>query len=187
MRAETLNSNISDIYFAKSNVYLKIAQQKNAKTALETGLKIEPNNYKAVFQLGNILLMEKNYSEAIKLFDKSINIQPNFWQAINNKGLAYFETNNIDLSRKLFEEAISIEENAEPLLGLASSLRIKDTNLAINLAKKALIKDPNYVDYNYRKEQLWGEKLQTSTEILLQKDQLKADVILAKSKINTSS
>jgi len=50
-----------------------------------------------------------------------------------------------------------------------------------------LAKDPKYVNYDYRKEQLWGEKLQASTEILLQNDQLKTDVILAKSKINNSS
>ena len=73
-RAEKINPNISEIYFAKSNIYLKISQLKNAKTALETGLKIEPNNHKAIFQLGNILLMEKNYLGAIKLFDKSVKI-----------------------------------------------------------------------------------------------------------------
>ena len=186
-KAQKINSNISEIYFAKGNVYFRISQLKNAKTALETGLRIEPNNHKAIFQLGNILLMEKNYSEAIKLFDKSVKIKPDFWQAINNKGLAYFEENNINLSIKLFEEAISIEDNAEPLLGLASCLRIKDIKLALELAKKALSKDPNYVNYAYRKEQLWGEKLQTSTEILLQNEQLKKDVILAKSRIIESS
>jgi tetratricopeptide (TPR) repeat protein len=186
-KAEKLNSNISEIYFTKSNIYLKTSQQKKAKTALEKGIKIEPNNHKAIFQLGNIFLMEKNYLEAIKLFDKSIKIKPDFWQAINNQGLAYFEKNNIDLSIKLFESAISIQENAEPLLGLASCVRINDIELAIQLAKKALDKDPKYVNYNYRKEQLWGEKLQTSTEILLQNEQLKKDVILAKSKIIESS
>ena len=186
-KAQKLNSNISEIYFAKSNVYLKISELESAKSALETGLKIDPNNHNAIFQLGNIYLIEKNYSEAIKLFDKSLKIKPNFWQAINNQGLAYFEENNINLSAQLFKKAISIEENAEPLLGLASCLRIKDIKLALQLAKKALAKDPNYVNYEYRKEQLWGEKLQTSAEILLQNDQLETDVILAKSKISTSS
>ena len=57
--AQKLNSNISEIYFAKSNVYFNISQLNNAKTALETGLRIEPNNH-ANFQLGNILLIEKN-------------------------------------------------------------------------------------------------------------------------------
>ena len=61
---------------------------------------------------------------------------------------------------------------------------MKDIKLALQLAKKALAKDPNYVDSNYRKEQLWGENLQTSTEILLQNEQLQRDVMLAKSKIN---
>jgi len=131
--------------------------------------------------------MEKKYSEAIKLFDEAIKIKPNFWQAINNQGLAYFEKNKINLSIKLFKKAISIEENAEPLLGLASCLRIKDINLSLNLAKKALTKNHKYVDYEYRKEQLWGEKLQTATKILLENDQLRKDVILAKSKINASS
>ena len=183
-KAEQINSNISEIYFAKSNVYLKTSQQTKAKSALEKGIKIEPNNHKAIFQLGNILLMEKNYLGAIKLFDKSIKIKPDFWQAINNQGLAYFERNNVNLSIKLFESAISIEENAEPLLGLASCININDTKLAIQLTKKALVKDPKYVNYDYRKEQLWGEKLQASTEILLQNEELKNDVIVAKSKIN---
>jgi len=185
--AENINSNISEIYFTKSKVYLQLAQQKNAKLALQKGLSIEPNNHNALFQLGNILLMEKNFPDAIKLFDKSIKIKPDFWPAINNKGLAYFEKNNINLSIKFFEEAISFEENAEPLLGLASCLRVKDIKLAIELAKKALAKDANYVSYEYRKEQLWGEKIQNSTEILLKNEQLQRDVILAKSKINISS
>ena len=186
-KAQKLNPNNSEIYFAKSNVYLKILELKKAKNVLETGISFEPNNHKAIFQLGNISLMEKNYSEAINLFKKSVKIKPDFWQAINNQGLAYFEKNNINKSIELFEKAISIQENAEPLLGLASSLRIKDIELALQLAKKALSKNPNYVSYNYRKEQLWGKNLQTSTEILLQNDQLQQDVILAKSKINTSS
>ena len=186
-KAQKIKPNISEIYFAKSNIYIKIAELKNAKTFLEKGLKIEPNNHRAIFQLGNIFLMEKNYLGALKLFDKSVKIKPDFWQAINNKGLAYYEQNDINLSIKHFEKAISIKDNAESLLGLASCLRNTDIKFAIQLAKKALTKDPNYVSNDYRKEQLWGEKLQTSTEILLQNKQLEKDVILAKSKINASS
>ena len=185
--AEKINSNISEIYFVKSKIFLQISQQKNAKIALQKGLSIDSNNHNAIFQLGNISLMEKNFANAIKLFDQSVKIKPDFWPAINNKGLAYFEQNNINLSIKFFEEAISFEDNAEPLLALASCLRIKDITQAIQLAKKALAKNANYVNYEYRKEQLWGEKLQNSTEILLQNEQLQEDVKLAKSKINSAS
>jgi len=183
LKAEKINSNISEIYFAKSSIYLKKSQLSKAKISIENGLKIDPNNHRAVFQLGNIFLMQKNYAIAIKYFDKAIKIKPDFWQAINNQGLAYFEEDKINLSIKFFEQAISIEENAEPLLGLASSLRKEDINLAILFAKKALTKDPNYVQYEYRKEQLWGEKIQASTQKLFKNDQLKKDINMAKSKI----
>ena len=183
-KAQKINSRNSKIYFAKSNIYLQISQLNNAKSALENVLKIEPNNHEAFFQLGNILLMQKNYSEAIKKFEESVKIKPDFWQAINNQGLAYFEINNINQSIKMFKKAISIEEDAEPLLGLAACLRVEDINLALQLAKEALTKNHNYVKYEYRKEQLWGAKLQTEIEILLKNDQLQTDVKLAESKIN---
>ena len=77
-----------------------------------------------------------------------------------------------------------MEENAEPLLALASCLRNRDINEAIFLAKKALNKEPNYVEYVYRKEQLWGEKLQNSTEQLFEINQLKKEILFAKTKIN---
>ena len=64
-------------------------------------------NYKAIFQLGNIFLMEKDYLMAINLFDKALKIKPDFWQAINNKGLAYFEKDNINLSIKLLKSNLN--------------------------------------------------------------------------------
>ena len=87
-KAQKINPNISQIYFAKSDIYLKISQLENAKSALEAGLRIDSDNYTAIFQLGNIFLIEKNYTEAIKFFEKSVKLKPNFWQAINNQGLA---------------------------------------------------------------------------------------------------
>ena len=186
-KAEKINPNLSEIYFSKSNIFIKQLKLKDAKIALKKGLQITPENHNAIFQLGNIFLMEKNYSSAINIFDKAVKFNPEFWQAINNQGLAYFEQDKINLSIKLFEKAIALEENAEPLLGLASCLSIKDINSAILLAKKALIRNPNYVEYDYRKEQLWGEKLQISTEKLLKNDKLEQDIRMAKLKINQSS
>ena len=182
--AQKINPKMSEIYFAKGNIYLKLSEIKKAKSAFQKGIKILPENFKAIFQLGNIYLMEKNYEEAIKQFDNAIKIKKDFWQAINNKGLAYFELNKTSLAITSFQKAIALEENAEPLLALASCLRTRDINKAIFLAKKALNKEPNYVEYIYRKEQLWGEKLQYSTEQLFENNQLKKEILFAKTKIN---
>ena len=181
--AQKINPKMGEIYFAKSTIYLKQSKIKKAKNSLLSGIKILPKNFKAIFQLGNIYLMEKNYEKAIKEFDKAIKIKKDFWQAINNKGLAYFELDKIDLSIISFKKAIYLEENAEPLLALASCLKNKDINKAIFFAKKALNKEPNYVDFDYRKEQLWGEKLQISTEKLFENPQLKKEILIAKTKI----
>ena len=181
--AQKINPKMGEIYFAKSTIYLKQSKIKKAKNSLLSGIKILPENFKAIFQLGNIYLMEKNYEKAIEEFDKAIKIKIDFWQAINNKGLAYFELNKIDLSIISFKKAIYVEENAEPLLALASCLKNKDINKAIFFAKKALNKEPNYVDFDYRKEQLWGEKLQISTEKLFENPQLKKEILIAKTKI----
>ena len=182
--AQKINPNIGEIYFAKGNIYLKLSKIKNAKTSFQTGIKILPKNFNAIFQLGNIHLMEQNYEGAIKAFDDAIKIKNDFWQAINNKGLAYFELNKTSLAIISFQKAIALEDNAEPLLALASCLSTRDINEAILLAKKALNKEPNYVEYNYRKEQLWGEKLQISTEKLFRNNQLKKEILFAKTKIN---
>ena len=181
--AQKINPKMGEIYFAKSTIYLKQSKIKKAEISLLSGIKILPKNFKAIFQLGNIYLMEKTYKKAIEEFDKAIKIKKDFWQAINNQGLAYFELNKINLSIISFKKAIEFEENAEPLLALASCLKNRDINEAIALAKKALNKDPNYVDFNYRKEQLWGEKLQISTEKLFENPQIKKEILVAKTKI----
>ncbi|CAE18465.1 conserved hypothetical protein [Prochlorococcus marinus subsp. pastoris str. CCMP1986] len=181
--AQKINPKMSEIYFAKSTIYLKQSKIKKAEISLLSGIKILPKNFKAIFQLGNIYLMEKNYEKAIEEFDKAIKIKKDFWQAINNQGLAYFELNKINLSIISFKKALELEESAEPLLALASCLKNKDINKAIVLAKKALNKDPNYVDFNYRKEQLWGKKLQISTEKLFENPQIKKEILVAKTKI----
>ena len=182
--AEKINPKMGEIYFAKSTIYLKQEKIKKAKLSLQSGIKILPKNFRAFFQLGNIYLIEKNYVKAIKEFDKALEIKPDFWQAINNKGLAYYELDEISLSIISFNKAISLQENAEPLLALASCLRTSDINKAIFLAKKALNKEPNYVEYIYRQEQLWGKKLQNSTEKLFENTQLKKEILFAKTKIN---
>ncbi len=184
--AQKINPEMSEIYFAKSSIYLKQSKIKKAKFALQEGIKIVPTNVKALFQLGNIFLMEKNYKKAINEFEKAIKIKPDFWQAFNNIGLAYYELDKINLSIKYFKKAITLEENAEPLLALASSLQAEKINESIILTKKALIKEPNYVEYEYRKEQLWGEKLQNSTKKLFQNSELTETILLAKRKLNTT-
>ena len=123
--------------------------------------------------------MEKNYKKALSKYNKIIENKANFWQAINNKGLIYFEQDEIILAINNFTKALEIERNAESMLALGVSLKNSNKKKSILLVKEALQKNPNYVSFEYRKEQLWGRKLQKETEKLLKVEELKEDVSIA--------
>ena len=175
-----INPNMSELYFAESNIFLSQKNNNKAKKAILKGIEINPENSTAIFQLGNIYLMEANYNIAIKSFNEAIKLKQDFWQAINNIGLAYFELDKIQLSIKYFEKAIELETNAEPMLGLAASIQKNNRKKAIELTKKALLKNPKYVSKTFREEQLWGKKIQKATNILLSFKELEDDIIFAR-------
>ena len=175
-KGKLINPLVSELYFAEGSIYLNQNKNQKAKKSLEKGLEIQPENINALFQYGNIFLMEKNYEKAILKYNKILEIKGNFWQAINNKGLINFERNEIQLAIDNFGKAIEIEKNAESMLALGVSLKNSNKQKSILLVREALLKNPNYVSFKFRQEQLWGEKLQKATEELFKIEELKKDV-----------
>jgi len=179
-KGKNIDPKMSELYFSESTIFIKQNKLKDAQKSLKKGLNLQPDNINGLFQLGNLYLMEKNLKKSLNTFNEVINMKPDFWQAFNNKGLILFELNNIPSSIKNFEKAIEIENNAEPLLALAVCIQNENFKESILLAKKALSKDPNYVDTEYRKEQLWGQKIQNQTNKLFSSKELKQDIAIAK-------
>ena len=172
-KGKSINPSISGLYFAESSIYLSQKKIRKAKISLSKGLSLQPNNTNGLFQLGNIFLIEKKYEKALLEYQKIIKIKSNFWQAFNNKGLIYFELDQGLLSIQNFKKAIAIERNAEPLLALAVALKNSNLEKSIFLAKEALENDPKYLSFEYRREQLWGPKLQKETEKLFEQEKIK--------------
>ena len=177
---KNINPKMSELYFSESSILIRQNKIQYAQKSLKKGLDLQPDNINGLFQLGNLYLMEKNFKKSLNIFNETTNIKPTFWQAFNNKGLIFFELNNIPSAIKNFEKAIEIESNAEPLLALAVCIQNENFKESILLAKKALSKDPNYVDNEYRKEQLWGQKIQKETNKLFSSKELKQDIAIAK-------
>jgi len=175
-QGKLINPLVSALYFAEGSIYISQNKKQRAKKSLKKGLEIEPKNTNALFQYGNLYLMEKNYKKALSKYNNIIEIKSNFWQAINNKGLIYFEQNEIQLAINNFTKAIEIEKNAESMLALGISLKNTNRKKSILLVKEALQKNPNYVSFKFREEQLWGEKLQKATEEFLKLEELKKDI-----------
>jgi len=175
-----IDPNMSELYFSESSIFMRQNKIKEAKKSLKKGLNLKPDNIDGLFQLGNLYLMEENFKKSLNTFNEAIKIKPTFWQAFNNRGLVFFELNNIPRAVENFKQALEIENNAEPLLALAVSIQDEDFKESILLAKKALSKDPNYVDNEYRKEQLWGPRIQKQTNKLFSSKELKQDIAIAK-------
>ena len=173
-KAIILEPKKEDIYLAKASIYMNINKPKKAIINIKKGLSINKNSERGYFQLGNAEIMLKNYNSALIAFQKSSKINSNFWQSINNEGLVLYELHKPEKSIKKFKIALNISQNAEPMLALAVALFSSNKNYieSINLAKKALISNPNYVSYNYQTEQLWGEKLKKSTQLLFKKKEM---------------
>jgi len=178
-KGKLINPLVSELYFAEGSIYISQNKIQKAKESLKQGLEIQPKNTAALFQYGNVFLMEKNYKKALSSYNKIIELKANFWQAINNKGLIYFEQEKILLAINSFTKAIEIEKNAESMLALGVSLKNTNKKKSILLIKEALQKNPNYVSFEFREEQLWGEKLQKATEELFKIEELKKDISIA--------
>ena len=177
---KNIDPDMSELYFSESSIFIKQNKIKKAQSSLKKGLSLKPDNINGLFQLGNLYLMEKSFKKSLNIFTEAINIKPTFWQAYNNKGLIFFELNNIPRAVENFKKAIEIENNAEPLLALAVCIQNDNLTESIILAKKALSKNPNYVDNEYRKEQLWGQNIQKQTNKLFSAKELKQDIAIAK-------
>ncbi len=180
-KAKELNPKNPQLWFADASLEL---QQKNSKKAIELaekGLKLDPKNPIAFFYIGNARIMQNDYSLAIKAFDKAFKLKPSFWEANNNKAIVLFEMDKTQEAIKTWREVLRIKINAEPMLALAAGLNKNKPGdaEALELASKALAKNPNYVSVGHQKEQLWGMKLRKATALLLNHPELEKAVAQA--------
>ncbi len=172
------------IYFSQASIYMNLNDPKKAKISIKKALSINKNNERGYFQLGNAEIMLNDYKSALTAFKKSSELNPNFWQSINNEGLVLYELNNLTEATSRFRSALKISNNAEPMLALAIALYSSDKKSieSLNLAKKALKANPQYVLKSYQTMQLWGKKLQKSAQLLFKNKELKKVVKEAKKK-----
>ena len=122
--------------------------------------------------------MQDDLRQALRAFEQATAIKPSFWEALNNQGLVLFEMGNTNEAIKRWRSVLKIKRNAEPMLALAAALNKVNTgdSESIDLARKALAEDPNYVLPGHQENQLWGLKLREATEALLSEGALKAAV-----------
>ena len=159
------NKNEPKIYYLAAKIYFLEDDLKKSKNLIDEALKLNEESIDILFLLGNINLKKNLYAEAIEVYEKILKINNGFWPAYNNIGLANFELGKIELSKNNFINALKNTNNPESMLGLAIVLFTQnpDNEESFNIAKKAILSSPKFINSEFRKSELWGVEIQKIT------------------------
>ena len=188
-KAKALKPGKAGLWFAEASIALRDERPDDAVSLLDEGLRLDPKNPGAYFDLGNARVMQSDLRKALKAFEQATAIKPSFWEALNNQALVLFELGNTPEAIKRWRSVLSIKRNAEPMLALAAALNKQTPGDAesIELARKALAEDPNYVLPGHQENQLWGSKLRQATDVLLSQPSLQGVVERAEANADPKS
>ena len=125
-------------------------RQKNnlqvAENLYKEVLKINPDHFESIFDLGTLLAQTKRFDLAKPLLQKAIQTQPNYARAHNSLGITFLELGEKRKSKSSFEKAIKIQPNyamAHNNLGITFS-KLGENQKAISSYEKAIQIQPNY-------------------------------------------
>ena len=188
-KAKALKPGKAGLWFAEASIALRDERPDDAISLLDEGLRLDPKNAGAYFDLGNARVMQSDLRQALKAFEQATTIKPSFWEALNNQALVLFEMGNTPEAIKRWRSVLSIKRNPEPMLALAAALNQQSPGDAesLELARKALAEDPNYVLPGHQENQLWGSKLRQATEVLLTTPSLRSAVERAEANADPKS
>ena len=188
-KAKALKPGKAGLWFAEASIALRDERPDDAISLLDEGLRLDPKNAGAYFDLGNARVMQSDLRQALKAFEQATTIKPSFWEALNNQALVLFEMGNTPEAIKRWRSVLSIKRNPEPMLALAAALNQQSPGDAesLELARKALAEDPNYVLPGHQENQLWGSKLRQATEVLLTTPSLRGAVERAEANADPKS
>ncbi|WP_371638942.1 tetratricopeptide repeat protein [Synechococcus sp. UW179A] len=188
-KAKALKPGKAGLWFAEASIALRDERPGDAISLLDEGLRLDPKNAGAYFDLGNAHVMQSDLRKALKSFEQATTIKPSFWEALNNQALVLFEMGNTPEAIKRWRSVLSIKRNPEPMLALAAALNQQSPGDAesLELARKALSEDPNYVLPGHQENQLWGPKLRQATDVLLTTPSLRGAVERAEANADPKS
>ena len=135
----------------KARILLSKGKLEDAKIVFESVLRIEPDHYKTITNIGAIYLSLDELVKAEEKFKKAISIEPQFEIAYYNLGITQKKLNRLDYAKESFEKAISLKKNyveAHTNLG-AIFLQLEKLNDARSCFEKAIKFNPRFAEAHY--------------------------------------
>ncbi len=132
-KAQILTPKDSEVLRLLGVLYAFQSNRADALKMFDRAIKIEPKNWLAHLNRGNVLKDLHKYAESMKCYDFAISLQPNHPEAYNNKGNLLQDLKKYDEALIAYEKAISLEPNyAEAYGNLGNALQnLNRTNEAL--------------------------------------------------------
>jgi predicted O-linked N-acetylglucosamine transferase (SPINDLY family) len=101
----------------------------DAKNIYEKILKIKPDHFLALSNLGIVFSQLRDFNKAVELFNKAVKINPEYAEGFNNLGNALFELSEFDKSLDCYKKAIKLNPNFSDAFNNLGNVYKKKENL----------------------------------------------------------
>lgn len=128
-----IDKNLSKAYFIKGFVYKESGDTARAISSFQTVSELEPKNYDAYIQLGNIETARKS-KIALQYYDNALRVDPKSTEAMYNKGLFYQNNNELNKAIEEYTAILKIDPayyDAHYNLGYIHLVTLKEYDQAI--------------------------------------------------------
>ena len=145
-----INPNCADAYVNLGKIY-ELSSPDTANDYFSKALKIEPDNYKAVFSQANIALRAENYDLALELFEQAEELNPSSPECAYQIGELYLSKDELDEAVYFFELALTRDKILIPAaMKLAHISKLRgNTNEAIDRFRKLYEQSIAFLDAGF--------------------------------------
>lgn len=148
-----INKNRAKAYFLKGFAFKEMGDTSHALSSFQTVVEVEPENYDAYIQLGNIQAAKRN-KIALQYYNNALRLSPRSTEALYNRGLLNQNMGNLSEAKADYETILSIDKNYSDAyynLGYIALAYEKDYKKAIERFTDAIRTNDQYAEAFYNR------------------------------------
>lgn len=138
LRAQRLHPGLMETYFHLCRIFCRLGRWKDAKTQLVSSLKLAPNNFAALFQLGKVLLADNEIQAAGRAFGQAHRLRPDHSDPLKGMAQVAVLQKAWDEARGFVERVAALPGQEDWVRGFREALDQKSRGGAVQAPKEAV-------------------------------------------------
>lgn len=148
-----INKNKAKAYFLKGFAFKEMGDTVHAISSFQTVVEVEPENYDAYIQLGNIQAARRNKS-ALLYYNNALRLSPKSIEALYDRGLMYQNMGELESAKADYKAILAIDPadaDANHNLGFIALVYEKDYKTAVTYLSNAIRTNDQFVEAIYNR------------------------------------